>query len=130
VARDVAGRLVERIVQGGGAERGQGGEAAADRLAVLGEGHDAEVTAVEAGEGHLVLRRQRVEELQHGLVRARRLQLLVHAPARVHEQQQPCRQLPPAVEMGNRLRPALLVDPEVLPTQVRDRPALAVHRRR
>src|SRR3989304_1457499 len=57
VARDVAGRLVERIVQGGGAERGQGGEAAADRLAVLGEGHDAEVTAVEGGRGHPGLRR-------------------------------------------------------------------------
>ena len=129
VARDVAGGLVEGVVEGGRAERGDRLEPLAHGLAVVGEGHDAPVAAVEAGHRHLVLRAEGVEDLPGRPPRVGDLPLLAHAPARVHEQEDPRRQAPPAVEVHDRLGPPLLEDAELLAPQVGDRPALAVHRR-
>ena len=62
------------------------------RVAVAGEGDDAPVAAVEAGQRHLVLRAEGVQDLAGRHPRAGDLQLLVHAPARVHQEQDAGRQ--------------------------------------
>ena len=115
------GRLVEGVVKRRRAERRHRGEATADRLLVGGEGDDPPVAAVEAGEGHLVLGSQDVEDLARRPPRARDLELRVHAAARVDEQQDARRQARARREVRDRLPSAILVDAELVTAQVRHR---------
>jgi len=113
----------------GRAERGDRVQPLAHDRAVLREGHDPPVAAVESGDGHLVFWRKCQQELLGGLAGARD-PLVPHAAAGVEQDQDPGRQALAAVEMHDLLRAPLVVDPEVLAPQVRDRAAFIIDRRR
>jgi hypothetical protein len=124
----MARRLVERVVERRRAERSDRLHSLADGLAVGRECDDAPVAAVETGHGHLVFGGERVEEPRGRPPGVGDLLLLRHGPARVHEQQDARRESPRPVEMDDRLHPPLLEDAELVPPEVDDRSALAVHR--
>ena len=130
MAGQVARGVVERVVQGGGAEGLDLAEGAQDAVAVGGEGHEAPVLVVEAGQRDLVLR---LQARPGSGVTAICALVVFSAPVMLPLASTSSEQ---ARGQGLRLRevlealgPAVLEDAELRLAQVRHRPALAVHGR-
>jgi hypothetical protein len=119
--------VIERVVQGGGAEGLDLADGAQDAVALGGERHEPPVLMVEAGQGDLIFRLHAGQQLGDRHLHARCLHAPRHAAARVHQDEQARGQGLRFREVLEALGPPVFEDAELRLPQVRHRPPVTVH---